>query len=137
MKKFLIVSLLAIGIFGFVGANVASAITPEQTAEKQNFMFEHKAEVFGISVEQAKEYWAEKGSMWKMTAEMGIDKAEMRERIKENREARMQEHMQAMIDDGVMTQEQVDQRLQEIEARVEQKRAENKGTTDLGRAYSK
>jgi hypothetical protein len=121
MKKFLICALLAIGILGLVGAGTVSArgwfggcadLDPETMIEKQNQMFEKKAEFFGISVDQIKEYWIQGKNMNEILEELGINKEEFWEQMKQSKQERMQEHLQIMVENGAITQEQADQRLE-------------------------
>ena len=128
MKKILIPTLLSIGIIGFMGVSIASAhgwgggffnLDPEEMAERQSQMFENKAGLLGVDVEEVKNYWAEGKNVREIIEELGIDEDEFQGRLREARQVRMESRLQALVDNEVITQEQADRRLQTMEERSE------------------
>ena len=121
MKKTLTLSLLTLGIIGLVGAGTVSAhgwfmgASPEEMAERQSAIFTQHAEMLGITQEQYIDGWAEGKNMMEIAEEYGITQEELQEKMQKQRKAQMQERIQAMVDNGVISQKQADQRLQFME----------------------
>jgi len=127
-KKVLMFSLLALTIFTAVGVSSVSAhgwfrggadIDPVQVTERQSQMFEEKAELLGVSVDEVKSYWVENKNMGDIIEELGIDKDELKAKMKENRQEKMQTRLQVLVDGGIITQEQADSRLETMQDRLE------------------
>lgn len=126
-KKYFAYTILSALALVLAGTGVASAhgwfggvsnATPEEIAQHQETMFENKAEFFGIGVGEIKNYWAE-GKNFKEIAEVeGITQEQLQERMMQSRQEQMQNHIQALVDNGVISQEQADQRLQFMEERM-------------------
>ena len=101
-----------------LGAGVASAhggwqnIDPATAAKNQETRFENEASMLGISVTELKNNWAQGKNIQDIAKEKGISEADLKAKI----EAQMKEHRQArlkaLVDAGVITQSQADQRLQ-------------------------
>lgn len=111
--------VLGIGIFG--ASQVASAhgifkgfsnATPEEIAIHHTEMFEHQSEILGLSVEEIKQAWAEGKDMKELMEEKGIDVEAVHAKMRAERESRMQEHMQTLVEKGVITEEQAQARLE-------------------------
>ena len=122
MKSKYLVILPVLGL-GLLGAGLVSAhglltkATPEEIATRQQSMFEKKAEVLGVSVDQLKTYWAE-GKTFKEIAELqGLTEEDLRTKMSEHRQAQMKEHLQILVQQGTITQEQANQRLTQMESR--------------------
>jgi len=126
-KKYIIYTTLSALALVLAGTGVASAhgwfggfnnATPEEITQHQETMFQNKAELFGISVDEMKNYWAE-GKNFKEIAEAeGITQEQLQEKEIEARQEQMQNHIQALVDNGVISQEQADNRLQFMEERT-------------------
>ena len=125
MKKLLVYSLLAVGLFGLLGVGVASAgwfgrfsdASPEEIVQRQETMFQNKAGFLGISVDEMKNAWAEGKNFKEIAEEQGITQEQLQERMQELKQERLEAWLQAMVDNGVITQEQANQRLQFMEER--------------------
>ena len=125
-KKYLIYTILPALALVLAGTGVASAhgwfggfgnATPEEIAQREQVMFENKAELFGIGVNEMKNYWAE-GKNFKEIAEAeGITQEQLQEQMMETRKEQMRNQIQTMVDNGVISQEQADKRLQFTEER--------------------
>jgi len=69
-----------------------------------------------------KNAWAEGKNFNQIAEEHGITKEQIQERTKEARELkqeRMNSHLQAMVDNGTITQEQANQKIQYIQDKFE------------------
>ena len=119
MKAYIILAALPVLIVSFLAINFVSAhdwfkLSPEDAAERKSVMFEQKAALLGISVEEMKNAWAEGKNFHELTEEFGLTHEELKLRMKEKMEARMAEHLQALVDEEVITQEQADQRSETV-----------------------
>ena len=128
MRKLLVYSFLAVGLFSLVGVSVASAhgwfgrfsdVTSEEFAQRQEAMFQEKANLLGIDVGQVKEACAEVKTLKEIAEEYGITQEQIQERMKAARQERLQTQLQAMADNGIISQDQANQRLQFMENRFE------------------
>lgn len=100
-------SAAAHSMFGWWGQADPATMAVEQTQR-----FEQQAKVLGISVEQVKEYWTKGMSPRDIIEELDLDETEIQTRMRENRQTNMKEHIQALVDQGVITQAQADARLE-------------------------
>ncbi len=117
-----IIAYAAIPVLGIsmFAANAASAhgfgpsfsASPEEMATHHSEMFAHKSAILGINLDEIKNAWAEGKSFETLAAEKGITREQMQERMKQTHEARMKEHLKALVDKGVITQAQADKRLE-------------------------
>ena len=120
LAAYIIVPAVALSL---LGAGVASAhgwfgfgnATPEEIADRQESMFERKADILGLSVEGVKDSWAQGKTFWEIAEENGITKEQLKERMKEQKEEQMRIRLQTLVDRGVITQAQADQRSQSIQ----------------------
>lgn len=126
MNRKYLLSIGALAAVAVMGAGVASAhfngpddLSPEEQAQHQKQMFEHHAQMLGVSVEEYKESWAEGKTLSEIMEEHGIDKEGFRERMKQQRTQRLQEKMSALVEQGVISQEQADQRIAAMQGRME------------------
>jgi len=125
-KKYLAYTILPVLALFLAGTGVVSAhgwfggfgnATPEEIVQHQETMFQNKAELFGIGVDEIKNYWAD-GKNFKEIAEAeGITQEQFRERMMQVRQEQMQNHVQVLVDNGVVSQEQADKHLQFTEKR--------------------
>ncbi len=103
--------------FTLIGAGVASAsgiwspISPEDLAKRQQTMFEHQATLLGIPVAEVKDNWAQGKSLEDIAKEKGISEADLKIKIEAQRKQMQQDHLQSLVNSGVITQAQADQRL--------------------------
>jgi hypothetical protein len=142
MKKYLTMGTLALALFAIAGAGSASAsewfgrnkldFDAETMAERQEEMFEQQAERLGTSVEDIKEYWAEGMTMREIMEDLGIDEEEFREERMEDQKERQEELLDALVEEGVITEEQAEQRLESLE-----ERDANRGADDNSRPEGK
>ncbi|MBS3903086.1 MAG: hypothetical protein KGZ30_04605 [Anaplasmataceae bacterium] len=113
--------------FGLVGVGAASAhglmmtnLTPDEIAAHQQKMLETHANFFGISIDQMKAYWAEGKTLKEVANIQGMSDDELRAKMAENHKARLKEHLSLLVQKGVITQAQADQRLLVMENRFQE-----------------
>lgn len=94
------------GWFGGFGFNAA----PEEIAARQTSMFQQHANLLGVSVDEMKNAWASGKTMRDLAQEKGITDDQLQAKLKEQRLAQMKTHLQTLVDQGVITQTQADQR---------------------------
>lgn len=109
---------------GFLGLNVASAhgffggfgnnLTPDEIASRQQNMFQNEAQLLGISVDDVKNAWAQGKTIIQIAQERGITKEQLQQKIKDMKTRQLKAQLQVLVDKGVITQSQADQRLQYI-----------------------
>jgi hypothetical protein len=99
-------SVYARGMFGF-GQNA----TPDEIASRHQEMFQEQATLLGISVEDVKSSWAQGKNIQELAKEKGITAEQLQQKMKDTKIAKMKIHLQALVDKGVITQAQADQRL--------------------------
>jgi len=118
----------ALGLAGIMGANFVSAhgffgglssLTPDQTAEQQQTMFQNEANLLGISVDDVKNAWAQGKTLATIAEEHGITQDQLKQKMKDAKIAQLKSGLQMLVDKGVITQTQADQRLQSMQTRLE------------------
>lgn len=124
MRKILFYSLSVIILFGFLGANTALARgwfsgknnwSPDEIVTRYQTMFENEAKILGISVDEYKAKWAEGKNFWEIAKELGLTKEQIQAKIKEMRMAEIKTQLQILVEKGIITQNQADQRLKTME----------------------
>jgi hypothetical protein len=123
-KKVLVFSLAVLTIFTAIGISSVDArgfsqnnlgFNSDQMTERRVQMIENNAELLGITVEQLENYHAEGKYMFEIAEELGLDVDNLREKIESNRQNRMKERLQDLVDDGKITQEQANERLESMQ----------------------
>lgn len=107
-------SVFAHGWGGFNGSN---GLEPEQIAERHQVMFENQADLLGIDVATIKNYWAEGKSMREIMTGEGIDEEAFRAKMQEQKREEMRLFLQDLVDQGVITQDQANQRMDSMQNR--------------------
>lgn len=125
-RKYIVYGLMPMFLLGLAGVGAATAsahgwfgrgadIDPVTAAANQTERFAQEAEVLGISVDQVKEYWAQGKNVRDIIDELNLDETAVQERMQTERLANMKAHIQTLVDQGVITQAQADQRLEYIQ----------------------
>jgi len=116
------------------GASAVSAyggwggiISPEEVVKHQQTMFESHAEILGLNVSEVKDAWAQGKNLKELATEKGISEADLKTKLQAERKKQHEEHLKALVDGGVITQAQADQRLKFIESRPEGQGMKGKG----------
>lgn len=103
--------------FGMMGG---PWLTADERVKAQTEIFQRHAEMLGITVEEAKQYWAEGKTVLEIAQAKGISQEQLRDKMKAYQKARQKERLQELVSAGVITQAQADARLAAIESRVAQ-----------------
>ena len=110
---------------GLVGLNIASAhglgffgsgsLTPDQIAVQHQTMFQNEADLLGISVDEIKNGWAQGKTIAEIAQEHGITQDQLQQKIKDARTSQIKSQLQTLVDKGIITQAQADQRIQFVQ----------------------
>jgi hypothetical protein len=128
MKKKHYILLSAFAILGLAAFGTSTALaqgwfagdnaTPEETATRQQAMFDKEASVLGVTVDEVKSAWAKGQTFEELATEKGISETDLQNRLTEERKLRMSEHLKTLVAQGVITQDQSDQRSKVMEERI-------------------
>lgn len=116
-----------IGGFGPFG----STATPEEIASRQTQVFTGQANLLGLSIDDVKQAWAEGKTTKELAATKGITDAQLQEKLQTARTARIEAQLKTLVDKGVITQAQADQRL----AFMTKQTTDNAGRGGRGRGH--
>lgn len=114
--------------FGLLAVNIASAhgmfggfntLAPDEIALRQQTMFQNEAQILGITVDEVKTAWAEGKTFAQIAQDKGITQEQLQTRLKDAQNAQMKTHLQTLVDKGIITQAQADQRLQVMQNRLQ------------------
>ena len=130
MKKetiaYAIAPALAVGLLtaGFASAHgwfggFGFTATPEEIASRQTQMFQQQADVIGATADEVKSAWASGTSFRQLAQEKGVTDEQLREKMKTQRLAQMKTHLQTLVEQGVITQAQADQRYNWLNTQTE------------------
>ena len=140
-KKLLAYGTLAALGFGILGVGTASAygffgatFTPDQIASRQQAMFQNEAALLGIGVEDMKNAWAKGKSLKQVAEERGITKDQLAQKMKDARAAQLKTQLQALVDKGIITQAQMNQRLNFLQ-NLPNKKGGMKGMQGFGHGF--
>ena len=122
MKKetiaYAIAPALAVGLLtaGFASAHgwfggFGFTATPEEIASRQTQMFQQQADVIGATADEVKSAWASGTSFRQLAQEKGVTDEQLREKMKT--------HLQTLVEQGVITQAQADQRYNWLNTQTE------------------
>lgn len=98
---------LGFGGMGFLGANFSA----DDFVTRHNTMFQSQAALLGLSVDEVKAAWASGKTMQALAKEKGISATDIQKRLADARATQMTAQFKALVDKGVITQAQADQRL--------------------------
>ncbi|MDO8469985.1 MAG: hypothetical protein Q7S84_03140 [bacterium] len=93
---------------GMFGSNA----TPDETASRQQTMFQNKASILGLSIDDVKNAWAKGQTVAQLAAAHGITADQLQQKLRDARAVEQKTRLQALVDKGVITQAQADQRTQ-------------------------
>lgn len=130
--KFLVYTILPVlGLAFLAGPASASArewgwfggfgkADPDAIASRMQTMFQVQANLLGISVDEVKNCWAQGKSVGQCAQDHGITQEQLQQKTKDARAAQLKSQMQALVNKGVITQAQADQRLQWMQSKTTQ-----------------
>ena len=123
-KKYLAYALIPAAAAAFWGVSVASAhgwglggpaATPTEQASRFTAMVQQQSSLLGMTEAEVKQAWAEGKTMEEMATAKGLTQEQLRAKMEVTRVAQQKEHLQALVDQGVITQAQADTRLKAME----------------------
>src|SRR3989338_6990601 len=138
-KKLFVYSVIPVLGLSLLSINFASAhgwfvgpgnLTTDQIVKRQQNMFQREADLLGISVDEVKNAWAEGKTIKQLMEEKNIDPARVQQKMKDARSQQMKTHLQALVDRGVITQAQADNRLQAMQNTIQN--GSKKGRMGMG-----
>jgi DNA-binding phage protein len=129
--------------FGILGANPASAQgmmgiitqTPEQIADRQSTFFQQEATILGVSVDEVKAAWAAGKSMKQLATEKGLTQEQIQTRLKDAATVQLKTQLQALVDQGIVTQAQADARLQFMQTKIANSKSGKHGMMGFGHGW--
>lgn len=133
----LLYAIAPVMTLGLLGAGVASAhglflgmgnLNPADAATRQQTMFSQQAQMLGVSVDDVKNAWAKGESLQDLAKEKGITQDQIEQRMQQAMKDQQQAVLKALVDKGVITQAQADQRAQFMS----QHQANGKGPRGFG-----
>lgn len=127
MHKKTMVTVITLGVLALIGVGVASAqglhgfgfglgnnATPEEIATQATNRFQAEADLLGTDINTVKNAWAEGKTLSDLATQLGIDQTTLQQKLMDQRQTQLKANLQSMVDQGVITQGQADQRLQHI-----------------------
>lgn len=126
LKKYVAYSILPVAAFALLLSNNASAsgwgwaknADPAEVAEHQQAMFENQASLLGTNIDTVKNAWAQGKTMSALADELGVSESDLQTKIRAAHQAEMKSHLQTLVEKGVITQAQADQRSTYIGQRM-------------------
>lgn len=114
--------IIGLGILGYGTASAAGwgmgRMDPEQLVSAQQSKFQAEAELLGVSVDEVKNAWANGKTLLEIAKERGVTQEQLQAKMKEVRLKQMKNSLQTLVDKGVITQAQADQRLKFMESNM-------------------
>ncbi len=116
--------IIGLGILGYGTASAAGwgmgmgRMDPEQFVSAQQSKFQAEAELLGVSVDEVKNAWANGKTLLEIAKEKGVTQEQLQVKMKEVRLKQMKDSLQTLVDKGVITQAQADQRLKFMESNM-------------------
>lgn len=90
-------------------------LTADEVVARHAEMFQHQADLLGVSVDEVKTAWAAGKNMKDLMEEKGVSQEQVQAKMKAQHETQMKAHLQTLVEKGVITQAQADQRLKAME----------------------
>jgi hypothetical protein len=127
-QKYIAATILPVTALFLAGAGVVSAhggfgrdvtATPEAIAVHQEEMFAQKAHLFGMTIDEIKNLWADGASFQDIADASGLSKEDIQNRMRAAHTERMQQRLDdGLVERGVITAEQAERRLKGMENRA-------------------
>ena len=100
------------------GFGLGSNATPEEIAQQQTERFQQEAALLGTSVDEVKNAWAQGQTLEELANAKGITDEQLQAKMQAARKTEMAARLKTLVEKGVITQAQADQRLKVMEERV-------------------
>lgn len=114
------------GMMGGLGG-ISQNLSPDQLVKRQQDMFQHEAEMLGISVDEVKDAWSKGVSARQLIKDKNLDVAAIEKRMQDARAAQMKTQLQSLVTQGVITPAQADSRLQFMQTHLADKKGRHMG----------
>ncbi len=105
------------GMFG--GFGMVSNLTPDEIASRGQTMFQNEANLLGISVDDVKSGWAQGQTIMQIAEAHGITQEQLQKKMKDQRVQNLKTQLQTLVDKGIITQAQADQRITFMQNQVQ------------------
>jgi hypothetical protein len=112
------------GWFGMLGNNNA---TPDEIAQNQTNLFQREADLLGISLDAVKQGWSEGKTFAQIAQDNGINQTDLQNKMKAQAKQKLADRLKALVDKGIITQAQADQRLKFEQQLIDNGNGMNKG----------
>lgn len=144
-KKLLSYAVLPVlGLAFLVGPGSASAmghgwfgggsVNTDTVATRMQTMFQNEANLLGINVDEVKNGWAQGKSIVQIAEEYGITKEQLQQKMQDARTQQLKAQMQALVDKGIITQAQADQRSRWMQTKTQNAKGKGfRGMKGFGR----
>ncbi|MFH0873344.1 MAG: helix-turn-helix domain-containing protein [Candidatus Komeilibacteria bacterium] len=122
----LIPAMLGIGVLGanvaaahgMFGFGMASTLTPDEIATRQQDMFQNEAQILGLTVDQVKEAWSQGKTMQQIIQDYKLDATQIQTHLKDAAIAKQKAQLQTLVDKNIITQAQADARSTVMQNRM-------------------
>lgn len=123
-RKYIGLAAIPIMALALIGAGGASAQGPLSNgagdyATNLQDKFQREAEVLGVSIDVIKEAWSQGKTLLQLAQDQGIDQTELQNKLKEARKTSMKDRLQTLVNQGIITQTQADQRYSFMEQHLD------------------
>lgn len=143
-KKILLYTLVAVFGLGALGVASVSAAgfgfgksaTPLEIASRQTAMFERESSLLGVSVDVVKQGWAEGKTLEEIAVANGITVEALQQKMTAERSTQRTVHLQTLVDQGVITKDQMSARLQVETNQSQTPRGQHRGLGGMGMGRS-
>jgi len=127
-KRFLYSAIIPVLALGVIGISTAYAhgwffggtpATPDEIVKNYTDQFQREVDILGLTQDEIKSGWAQGKSPFEIAQEHGISQTDLQNKMKELRKQALADELKALVEKGVITQEQADQRLKVMEERID------------------
>lgn len=133
VKKYIAYAFIPVMALAFMGVGTVSAhglgwgmgmwhgmghyLDTDLLVKMHQAMFEDHAKILGITIDEAKNAWAQGKTLEQLAKEKGIKPEQLKQKIAEIQKQRLQAQLKTLVDKGIITQAQADQRLKFLESK--------------------
>ena len=126
MLSYIALPVIGLGLFGAQSASAHGmgmmggfwSSNPEEIAIRQQTMFDEQAQIFGLTVDEVKNAWAEGKSLKELANAKGVTDEQIQARLKERQTQKLKTQFKTLVDRGIVPQSQADKRLAVMQNRL-------------------
>lgn len=130
-NKYLLYALPIIMGAGMLGIDVTSAKSFKEMWSRDPIAFQEtfseKAQILGVSDTELKDAWSQGKTILDVAKEKGITQDQLKEKMKAYRLSEAKKNLQLLVDKGVLTQTQADNRYKLMENNTNKTNKHSKG----------